>query len=64
VHEPRKAALLLLGRQILAIPMFVLQPRWLGFYGIYLVGPCAELLFVAVAVTMMVRELAKLRRAT
>jgi len=64
VHEPRMAALLLLGRQILAIPLFVLLPRWLGFYGIYLVGPCADLLFFVVAATVMVRELAKLRLAT
>ena len=64
VHEPRMAALLLLGRQVLAIPMFVLLPRWLGFYGIYLVGPCADLLFAVVAATVMVRELAKLRLAT
>jgi len=64
VHEPRMAALLLLGRQVLAIPLFVLMPRWLGFYGIYLVGPCADLLFFVVAGTVMVRELAKLRLAT
>jgi hypothetical protein len=43
--------------------MFVLLPRWLGFYGIYLVGPCADLLFAAVAATVMVRELARLRLA-
>jgi hypothetical protein len=63
VHEPRMASfLLLLGRQVLAIPLFVLLPRWLGFYGIYLVGPCADLLFAAVARhDVMVRELAKLR---
>jgi putative MATE family efflux protein len=64
MHEPRTASLLLLGRQFLAIPMFVLLPRWLGFYGIYLVGPCADLLFAAVGATVMVRELARLRLAT
>jgi len=64
MHEPRTASLLLLGRQFLAIPMFVLLPRWLGFYGIYLVGPCADLLFAAVGATVMVRELARLRVAT
>jgi putative MATE family efflux protein len=63
MHEPRMASLLLLGRQVLAIPMFVLLPRWLGFYGIYLVGPCADLLFATVAATVMVRELARLRLA-
>ena len=62
VHEPRKAALLLLGRQLVAMPLFVLLPRWLGFYGIYLVGPCADLPFAVVAGAFMVQELAKLRR--
>jgi putative MATE family efflux protein len=64
VHEPRTASVLLLGRQMLAIPLFVLLPRWLGFYGIYLVGPCADSLFAVVAATVMVRELARLRLAT
>jgi hypothetical protein len=62
VQEPRKAALLLLGRQLVAMPLFVLLPRWLGFYGIYLVGPCADLPFAVVAGAFMVQELAKLRR--
>jgi putative MATE family efflux protein len=64
VHEPRAASVLLLGRQVLAIPLFVVLPRWLGFYGIYLVGPCADSLFAVVAATVMVRELARLRLAT
>ncbi|HEX7500809.1 MAG TPA: MATE family efflux transporter [Polyangia bacterium] len=63
VHEPRMAGLLLLGRQVLTIPMFVLFPRWFGFYGIYLVGPCADLLFAVIATNVMVRELGKLRLA-
>jgi putative MATE family efflux protein len=61
VHRPRGAAVLLLGRQILAIPLFVLLPRLFGFYGIYLVGPCADLPFAVVAFGLMVRELARLR---
>jgi putative MATE family efflux protein len=64
VHQPRNAAVLLLGRQLLVIPMFVVFPRWLGFYGMYLVGPIADTLFLVIAATMMVRELAKLRHAT
>jgi putative MATE family efflux protein len=64
VHQPRGAALLFLGRQCLAIPLFVFLPRWFGFYGIYLVGPCADLPFAVVASVLMVRELAKLRPAT
>jgi putative MATE family efflux protein len=61
VHVPRKAALLLLGRQFLAMPLFLLLPRWLGFHGLYLVGPCSDLPFAIVAAAIMVRELAKLR---
>jgi putative MATE family efflux protein len=61
VHEPRRAALLLLGRQLVAIPLFLLMPRLFGFYGIYLVGTCADLPFAVVATVMMLRELAKLR---
>jgi putative MATE family efflux protein len=61
VHVPRKAALLLLGRQFLAMPLFLLLPYWLGFYGLYLVGPCSDLPFAIVAAVIMVRELAKLR---
>ena len=62
VHEPRNAGILLLGRQLLAIPLFLVLPRWFGFYGIYLVGPCADLPFAVFAFVLMVRELAKLRR--
>jgi Na+-driven multidrug efflux pump len=64
VHEPRRAALLLLGRQLVAMPLFVLLPRWLGFSGIYLVGPCADLPFAFAATALMVRELARLRLAS
>jgi len=64
VHQPRNAAVLLLGRQLLVIPLFVVLPRVLGFSGIYVVGPIADTLFLVVAATMMVRELAKLRPAT
>ena len=35
----------------------------LGFYGMYLVGPCADLPFAVVAGVLMVRELARLRPA-
>jgi putative MATE family efflux protein len=62
IHEPRKAGVLLLGRQLVAIPLFLLLPRWLGFKGVYLVSPCADLPFAAVATGFMVRELARLKR--
>jgi Na+-driven multidrug efflux pump len=61
MHEPRRAVLLMLGRQVIAMPLFVLLPRWVGFSGIYLVGPCADLPFAIVATVLMLRELAKLR---
>jgi hypothetical protein len=54
----------LLGRQLLVIPLFVVLPRLFGFSGIYVVGPIADTLFLVIAATMMVRELAKLRQAT
>ena len=63
VQRPRGAALLLLGRQAIAIPLFLLLPRWLGFYGMYLVGPISDLPFAIVATVFMVRELGKLRLA-
>ena len=61
MHEPRRASLLLVGRQLLAMPLFALLPMWLGFYGMYLAGPCADLPFAVVATVLMVRELAKLK---
>jgi putative MATE family efflux protein len=61
VHRPRNSAVLMLGRQLLAIPLFILLPRWLGFFGMYIVGACADLPFVVVALALMVHELAKLR---
>ena len=51
------------GRSAVELSLFVLLPKWLGFYGIYLVGPCADLPFAIVAAALMVRELAKLRGA-
>ncbi len=35
----------------------------IGFYGIYLVGPCADLLFAVIAANVMMRELGRLRLA-
>jgi putative MATE family efflux protein len=61
IHEPKRAAVLLLGRELVAMPLFLLLPRWLGFFGLYLVGPVAALPFATVAAVFMVRELRKLR---
>jgi len=63
VHEPRKAGVLLLGRQILAIPLFLLLPRLLGFYGMYLAAPLSDLPFAVVGGVFMVREFARLKAA-
>ncbi|HEX7597570.1 MAG TPA: hypothetical protein VF518_05105, partial [Polyangia bacterium] len=64
IHEPRKAALLLLGRELLSMSLFIVLPRLLGFYGMYLVGPIAALPFASLAALLMVRELAKLRQTS
>lgn len=63
VHEPRRASLLLLGRQILAIPLFLLLPQFFGFYGIYLVGTFGDLPFAIAAIVMMLGEFKKLNAA-
>ena len=60
VHEPRKAGILMLGRQLVAMPLFLLLPRWLGYQGVYLVAPCADLPFAVIAVGLLVRELRSL----
>lgn len=61
VHEPRKASVLLLGRQLLAIPLFLILPRLVGFTGIYLVWTLAALPFVIAGTIYIRRELARLR---
>jgi putative MATE family efflux protein len=57
VHVPGKAGILLLGRQLIAIPLFLLMPRWFGLDGLYYVGTCADLPFAIVALAFVVREL-------
>jgi len=42
IHQPNKAGALLLGRQILAIPLFLLLPRWFGMHGLYLVSALSD----------------------
>jgi putative MATE family efflux protein len=61
IHQPKKAAVLLLGRELLAMPLFLILPRWLGFFGLYLVGTCAALPYAMIAGVFMVRELRALR---
>jgi putative MATE family efflux protein len=64
IHEPKKAAALLLGRELVAMPLFLLLPHWLGYFGLYLVGPLAALPFATMAGVFMVSELRKLRVAS
>jgi Na+-driven multidrug efflux pump len=52
-HRPREAGLLLLGRQLLAIPLLLVLPAVLGFRGIYLVPMLADLPFAALAVVLL-----------
>lgn len=63
VHRPMRSAALLLGRQLLAIPLFLLLPRWLGFKGMYIVSVFADLPFALVALAMARAELRRLRLA-
>jgi putative MATE family efflux protein len=42
IHQPGKAAALLLGRQILAIPLFLVLPRLFGMQGLYLVSAVSD----------------------
>ena len=56
IHRPGRAAILLLGRQILAIPLFLVLPRTWGFTGLYLVAPLADLPFFFVAAVLLWNE--------
>jgi len=61
MERPRPAALLLLGRQLLAIPLFLVLPRLLGFLGLYLVGLLSDLPFAMVAAAQLKAEWGQLR---
>lgn len=56
VHRPGKAAILLLGRQILAIPLFLILPRVWGFTGLYLASALSEIPFTAIASFLLWKE--------
>ncbi len=62
-HEPRKAAVLLLGRQILAMPLFLVLPRLFGFYGMYLAAPLADLPLAVIGTIFMLSEAGHLKAA-
>ena len=56
VHRPRPAGLLLLGRQLVAIPLFLVLPRLLGFPGLYLVTLLADVPFAFLAAALLRAE--------
>jgi len=56
VHQARAAGLLLLGRQLLSIPLLLLLPRLFGFRGLYYAPVLTDLPFALVGAVMLRRE--------
>lgn len=56
VQRARPAALLLLGRQLLLIPLFLLLPLALGFRGLYFAPALADLPFALLGAVLLRRE--------
>ena len=56
VQQVRPAGLLLLGRQLLLIPLFSLLPLALGFKGLYFAPALADLPFAIIGAVLMRRE--------
>ncbi|HWO09253.1 MAG TPA: MATE family efflux transporter, partial [Polyangiaceae bacterium] len=56
VQQARSAGLLLLGRQLLLIPLFLLLPLALGFSGLYFAPVLADLPFAVFGALLMQRE--------
>ncbi|HNY29620.1 MAG TPA: MATE family efflux transporter [Fibrobacteria bacterium] len=56
IQQPGKAGLLLMGRQILAIPLFLVLPRIWGYDGLYLVAMLSDAPFALVAAWMLRKE--------
>jgi len=56
VHRPGRAGLLLLGRQLLAMPLFIVLPRVLGFTGLYVVAVLCDLPFATVSALLLRAE--------
>jgi putative MATE family efflux protein len=63
LQQPRKAGVLLLGRQLLAIPLFLILPRLFGIQGLYLVSACSDIPFALLAVWYLKREWKELETA-
>ena len=56
VHQARAAGLLLLGRQLLSIPLLLLLPRLFGFPGLYYAPVLTDLPFALLGAVMLRRE--------
>jgi putative MATE family efflux protein len=63
VHRPLPAAVLLLGRQLLAMPLFLVLPRLFGLTGLFLVGLVSDLPFGILAGVLLRSEWKRLREA-
>lgn len=61
VQLPVPAGILLLGRQILVIPLFLILPRLMGFTGLYLATLLSDVPFAVVAAALLRSEWRKLR---
>jgi len=62
VQRPRPAGLLLLGRQLLAIPLFLVLPRLFGFEGLYVVTLLSDVPFAMLAAVLLRSEWKQLAR--
>ncbi len=56
VQRPRPAGLLLLGRQIVVIPLFLVLPRLFGFPGLYLCTVLSDVPFAILAAALLRAE--------
>lgn len=61
VQRPVPAGILLLGRQILVIPLFLILPRFMGFSGLYLATLLSDVPFAVVAAALLRSEWRRLR---
>jgi len=60
VHQPGKAGTLLLGRQLLAIPLFLVLPKLFGIQGLYLVSAASDVPLALVATRYLRQEWSRL----
>jgi len=56
VQRPRPAGLLLLGRQLVVIPLFLVLPRLFGFLGLYLATVLSDVPFAILAAALLRSE--------